>query len=330
MPEGSDPTGPHAFELSAIEDLAAVDLDHVKNTELLDAELPDPRFADASYLHWLYDLNPLGRGIYDSIDDDEGVRVAHYGLIPQQYRDADGPQPFVFSLNAVSRSGAQRRGFFSEIGQKIWGRAQEEGTQVVIGVTNGNSTWPVKKQGWRVLGPMPVKLVVPSPVRPRNVVSHPVTPAFLDSAVFTDLAQGLDASPARHWTNCWTPEYLRWRLATPHVAPYTVHVSPELFAVSTITHTKGVPFAVILKLLPRDGRFGPMPADQMISAICRHHRAPSAVYAGHNRHVVVKGIRLPEKLKPVPLNLVMLSLTDKVDQLTFQLDTYEFFDMDAY
>src|SRR3954453_11506679 len=31
--------------------------DHVLNTELLNAELPDARFVDASYLHWLYDLN---------------------------------------------------------------------------------------------------------------------------------------------------------------------------------------------------------------------------------------------------------------------------------
>lgn len=320
----------HTFDLSAIADLSSVDIDHVKNTALLDAELPDPRFADASYLHWLYDLNPLGHGIYDSIDDADGRRLAHYGLIPQRYRNAEGPQAFVFSLNAVSRSGAQRRGFFSEIGQKIWGRAQEQGIQVVVGVTNGNSTWPVKKQGWRVVGPIPVKLALTSPVAPRNIASHAITPTFLDSATFDALAQGLDASPAWHWTNCWTPEYLRWRLAAPHVTPYAIHVSPELFAVSTVTHMKGVPFAVVLKLLPRDGRFGPLAADDMISAICRHHRAPSAVYAGHNRHVVVKGVRLPEKLKPVPLNLVMLSLTDMVDQLTFQLDTYEFLDMDAY
>jgi hypothetical protein len=68
----------------------------------------------------------------------------------------------------------------------------------------------------------------------------------------------------------------------------------------------------------------------MVTAICHHHRAPVAVYAGHNRHVRVNGIRLPERFKPVPLNLVMLSLSEKVDQLTFQLDTYEFLDMDAY
>ncbi len=325
----SDPEPP-AFALGAIDDLDGVSIDHVKNTELLNAELPDPRFVDASYLHWLYDLNPLGTGIFGNVDDDDGVRLAHYGLIPQEYRHAEGRVPFVFSLNAVSRSGAQRRGFFSEIGQKIWARAQEQGVQVVVGVTNANSTWPVKKLGWRVMGPMPVKLLVPRPGRPRNVVSHDVTGAFVDSAPFADLAAGLDESPAWHWTNCWTPEYLRWRLSAPHGTRYAVHVGPELVAVSTVTHQHGVPFAVVLKLLPRHGRFGPISSHEMISAICRHHRAPLGVYAGHNRHVPVRGLRLPERLKPVPLNLVMLSLTDRVDQHTFQLDTFEFFDMDAY
>ncbi len=311
-------------------ELAGVSIDHVKNTELLDAELPDPRFVDASYLHWLYDLNPRGAGIFGNVDDDDGVRLAHYGLIPQEYRNAHERVPFVFSLNAVSRSGAQRRGFFSEIGQKIWARAQEQGVEVVVGVTNANSTWPVKKQGWRVMGPMPVRLVVPRPTAPRNIASHAVTPELLESTTFDQIAAGLDESPAWHWTNCWTPDYLRWRLGAPHCPAYAVHVGPELVAISTVTHQRGVPFAVILKLLPRGGRFGPIRSQPMISAICRYHRAPLAVYAGHNRHVPVVGLRLPERLKPVPLNLVMLSLTDRVDQHTFQLDTFEFLDMDAY
>jgi len=320
----------HSYAMSEVSNLDGVSIEHIKNTELLDAELPDQRFVDASYLHWLYDLNPLGQGIFGNVDDDAGVRVAHYGLIPQQYRNAHGPAPFVFSLNAVSRSGAQRRGFFSEIGQKIWAQAQEQGVQVVVGVTNGNSTWPVKKLGWRVMGPMPVKLVVPTPMRPRNVVSYEITNELLDTDAFDRLVEGLDDSPAWNWTNCWTPDYLRWRLAAPHGARYVLHVAPDLVGISTVTTMRGVPFAVVLKLLPRDGRFGPMSGHEVVSAMCHHHGAPMAVYAGHNRHVTVPGVRLPERLKPVPLNLVMLSLSDRVDQNTFQLDTYEFFDMDAY
>jgi hypothetical protein len=212
----------------------------------------------------------------------------------------------------------------------VWGRAQADGVRVVVGVTNDKSTWAVRKYGWRVAGPLPVRVVVPSPWPPRNVTSHEVTPAFLDSPAFADLAAGLDRSPAWHWTNRWTPEYLRWRLSAPNAARYSLHASADLVGVSTVERRAGVPLAVVLKLLPRHGRFGPLSGRALVTAMCRHHRAPAAVYAGHNRHVVMRGVRLPERLKPVPLNLCVLSLDDRIDQTTFQLDTFELLDMDAY
>ncbi len=303
--------------------------DHRANTELLNAELPDKRFVDERYLTWLYDENPLGEGIWGDVDADDGTRLAHYALIPQTYRNVAGPAPFVFSLNAVSRSGSQRRGFFGEIGGKIWGRAGDQGVEMVIGVTNAKSTGAVKKNGWRVVGPIPVKLLVPTGRSRTPVVHHRATPAFLGSPAFTAVASDLDQSPAWNWTNCWSAEYLAWRLGAP-TAEYVLHVGPEIVAISTRTEMFGIPVAVVLKLLPRAGRFGPLASQDLVNAICGHHRAPCAVYAGHNRHVPVRGIRLPERLKPVPLNLVVLGVGRTVSQVTFALDTYEFLDMDAY
>jgi hypothetical protein len=303
--------------------------DHIANTGLLDAELPDKRFVDERYLAWLYDDNPFGGGYYDNVDDEDGTRIAHYALIPQTYRNADGQRPFVFSLNAVSRSGSQRRGFFGELGGRIWGRAGEQGVQMIIGVTNDKSTGAVKKNGWRVVGPIPVKMILPTGRPVAAIAHHPATPDFLGSPEFELITADLDRSPAWHWTNCWTPDHLRWRLSMP-TASYVVHVGPELVAVSTRTEMFGIPVAVILKLLPRAGRFGPLASRDLLNAICRHHRAPCGVYAGHNRHVPVRGIRLPERLKPVPLNLDILGTTGGLDQQTFQLDTFEFLDMDAY
>ncbi|HEY8061024.1 MAG TPA: hypothetical protein VID94_19810, partial [Acidimicrobiales bacterium] len=73
--------------------------DNELNTELLNAELPDPRFVDDAYLAWLYDRNPDGPAIQAAADEG-GVRVAHYALVPQTYRNAAGEAPFLFSLNA--------------------------------------------------------------------------------------------------------------------------------------------------------------------------------------------------------------------------------------
>jgi hypothetical protein len=316
--------------VNGFDDQTARRREHIRNTELLDAELPDARFVDETYLRWLYDENPLGRGYTTQIDSPDGIRVGHYGLVPQRYRNHEGEQPFVFSLNAVARVGSQRRGVFAEMGGRVWNEARDAGVQVVIGVTNVKSTGAVRKAGWRVLGPMPVKVALPGTRRPRNVESYDLTPDLVRSPAFADLTARLDESPAWNWTNCWTTEQLRWRVSAPNSPRFTLHIDDDLVALSTGTREHGVPFAVIVKVLPRDGRFGPLDAGTMVTAACRHHGAPAAVYAGHNRHVVVRGIGLPERLKPVPLVLCTLSLTPDIDQQTFALDTFEFLDMDAY
>ena len=304
--------------------------DRALDTELLGRELPDSRFVDASYLRWLYDDNPHGPAYQDHVDDD-GVRVAHYGLVPVRYRRPGGEEPFVFSLNAVTRSGGQRKGYFSGLCRLLWDRAAADGVKVIVGVTNSKSLRPVVRLGWRCIGPLPV-VVAPAPLaRPRGWDSASVDRAFLGSGALSELAEGLDDTPVESWTSSWSPSYLRWRLSSPNGAqPYAVHADDSLLAVSTVHPVGGVPVAVVLKLLPRRGRFGPMSAAEAIAQICRFHRAPAAVYAGWNRHVAVRGVPLPERLKPAPLNLMVHSLSPEIPQDTFTLDTYEFLDADAY
>jgi len=303
--------------------------DYVANTELLDAELPDARFVDSSYLHWLYDDNPLGSAFQEQVDED-GVRVAHYALIPQQYRDASGPVPFVFSLNAVSRTGAQRKGYFGLLQLRVWSRARDAGTRCGIGVTNARSHRGVQVMGWRFAGPMPVEVVLPGRSGPGSWESHHVTDELLAGPVFAAAAEGLDEQPAEHWTNCWTPEYLRWRLSAPNGARFALHVSDDLLAVSTLSSFKGVPVAVVVKLAPRGAPAKPISGRSAVAEVCRFHKAPAAVYAGFNRHVSLRGVPLPHALKPSPLNLEVCSLSDTIRQREFRLDTYEFLDMDAY
>lgn len=299
------------------------------DTALLDAELPDRRFVDEEYLHWLYDTNPLGAAFEGHVDDD-GVRVAHYALIPQRYRNRDRTAPFVFSLNAVTRSGGQRKGYFSGLCRELWGRAAAAGVEVIVGVTNSRSLRPVVRLGWRCVGPLPVAVLLPRPRRPRGWESFAVDPHFLAGATFAELAEGLDRTPAESWTNSATPGYLRWRLRSPNGGGFAVHADERLVVVSTVEHRAGMAIAVICKLLPRDGRFGPLDVREAVTEVCRFHRAPAAVYAGWNRHVPVRGIPLPERLKPAPLYLMVHSLVPEINQATLTLDTYEFLDADAY
>ena len=131
------------------------------------------------------------------------------------------------------------------------------------------------------------------------------------------------------WTNSYTSEYLRWRLSPPH-ASYAIHATDELVAITTRDSRFGLPAAVILKLLPRDGRSGTLNAEPLVAAACRFHTAPYAVYAGFNAHVKVRGFRPPRRLQPSPLHLILRSFSPAVDQAALELDTFEFLDMDAY
>lgn len=304
--------------------------DNRLNTELLDAELPDPRFVDARYLDWLYDENPDGPAIQAEADED-GVRVAHYALVPQTYRNAAGPAPLLFSLNAVTRRGTQRKGYWSQLGLEVFAAATAQGKKLVIGVPNEKSTpGAVKYLGYRFLGPMPVAVALPTGGG-GGWEHHEVDDAFLTGDRFAELATDLDQHEAANWTNSYSPERLRWRLARPH-GRYSLHVDDDLVVVSTRSALGPVPMAVVLKLLPRGPRRldQPLSARHAVNAVCRHHRAPAAVYAGFNALVRVRGIHPPHRLRPAPLNLVVHSFSDEVPQETFRLDTFEFLDLDAY
>jgi hypothetical protein len=307
---------------------AALDDEHTRNTELLRAELPNHRLVDNAYLWWLYDENPLGHAIRRQVDDAAGTRIAHYAMIPQRYRGVDGVVPAAFSLHAVVRSGTQRKGLFRSLGQELIDEAGEIGWRFAAGVCNEKSIGTVVKYlSWKTPGPMPVKLCAPFRFG-RGVQSAAVDEAFR-TGVLVDLADDLDSFPVRTWTNSYTHEYLAWRLACPY-ASYAVHWNDLLVAISTTDVRFGIRAAVILKLLPRGGRSGPIPSDEIVGAACRFHRAPYAVYAGFNAHVRVRGVPAPRALQPSPLHLILRSFAAEVDQETLALDTFEFLDMDAY
>ena len=300
--------------------------DNQRNTALLAAELPDAKYVDEAYLHWLYDENPYGAAIQRGVDED-GVRVAHYALIPQRYRDPHGIVPAAFSLHAVVRNGTQRKGYFQKIGAEIYEEASAAGWRLSSGVCNDKSIGAVTKyMGWKTPGPLPVKLCVPTRFG-RDVASHAIDATFLATDHFAELTAGLDEFPVAQWTNSYTTEYLRWRLACP-TTRYTLHTTDDLVAVTTTDTRLGVRAAVVLKLLRRGSE--DVRPDAVIGAACRFHRAPYAVYAGFNARVRVRGVQPPRRFQPSPLHLILRSLSPTVDQDTLELDTFEFLDMDAY
>ena len=303
-------------------------------TALLRAELPDPRLVDTEYLRWWYRGSPAGRAWERYHYVPGGARpllVAHYANVPRRYRGPDGTScDGAWSLHAVTRTGHQRARHFTRLGLEIYEEAAAAGASFVVGVTNDKSTGAVVKYlGWRLVGPLPVRIVAPLGRGGRRVEHIEVTDQWLTSSHFDDLASTIDRQRLGGWSTAWTPEVLRWRLACPHTR-YWVHLADDVAVVSTRSGYGLLPATVVLKVFPLVTSAEPIDATRTIRSITRRQRSLFAVYAGFNRSARVQGVRPPRRLQPSPLNLIVRSLDPDVDQDSIELDTFELLDMDAY
>ena len=86
--------------------------------------------------------------------------------------------------------------------------------------------------------------------------------------------------------------------------------------------------AVVLKIFPRKSQID---TRALLRAACRYHGTMIYLYAGFNSRAAIKGLPLPRRLRPSPLNLIYRPLDDSVptgDKV--KLSTFEFLDFDAY
>ncbi len=303
-------------------------------TALLDTELPDPRFVSSDYLRWAYRDNPSGRAIerHQLVDvEGESLLVAHYAIMPRVYRGPDGERnDGAWSQNAVVHREHQRSRHFSRIGLEIYDEAGDRGWSFVVGVTNKKSTGAVVKyMGWRLAGPLPVRVIAPIGRGKRRTRHIEISPSFLDSEGFDEFAATIDRHRVVGWTTDYIPDVLRWRLACPHTR-YFLHITDDVALITTRTSAGPIPACVVLKIFPLTSGTAHVDATRVIRSATRWHRGAFAVYAGFNGSVRVRGVRPPRRLQPSPLNLIIRHLNPVVDQDAITLDTFEFLDMDAY
>lgn len=270
---------------------------------LLAAEHPDREcFRVPGYLPWLYDRNPVGPAIQESVDH-KGKRVSHFALLPQHWARGDEVVSFCVGVNGVTRSGSGQAHFLALLRRGI----REMGRQGVVagfGVTNESSTaMTLTRTGIGNVGPLPV-VVRPAVPGGRGVTTRDVTPAWLAGDELAEMVGSLPAPSDGGWTQVWSLETLRWRLANP-AAEYRVHVSDEAMAVTTRMRHQHVPVTVVLKLLARTPAPGRGAGAALVARACRVDRAPAAVYVGFNDRVPFRGLAVPRRLLPSPLNLVL-------------------------
>lgn len=300
-------------------------------SHLLHTVFDDERFADPGYLNWHYNESPVGVAIAVDLKDEHGIVFGHGAAIPQEFRDGERDTRFVQIVNIARLDERAGENLFASELLKYVPYVLEQGVTGGFGVTNAKSTSPaisLDGLGATLVCSLPVKILLPSPLWRKGVESYDVTPEFLESKTFVELCTDLDAHPADAFTQRWSLDQLRWRLSRPNTK-YAIHASNNVVAITSKAKAKGLPIVLLMKMIPRFGSRGPLPAEALVTAACRHHRAPVAMYVGFNAHLPMRGVTVPRRILPAPLNLLFLTLSD-IDQATFRFDTFEFLDFDAF
>jgi hypothetical protein len=298
--------------------------------ELLHDTFAIPKFSDSAYLRWLYFANPLGPAF--QVTRREGGRVlAHIGGHRQRYHRRGQELPAVETVNLAVAADARGRGLMVSVNRACLQAAFDAcGDGILVTAPNASSTHGyVKSLGCHLLGPLPVRVLPPLWLARASVHSVAVNPEYLASRAFDDLFASLDYSPAEGFSQRWSAEQLRFRLANPQ-ARYAVHIGQRVVLISTSERRAGVPVCVILKSFVR-GAGAALSGNAVAAAACRFYRAPAAIYAGYSDLVRFAGVRLPERLKPSPLNLCVRSFRPgAIDETKFVMQRFELLDLDAF
>jgi hypothetical protein len=296
--------------------------DHAVTAAFLHREFGAIKFANTDYLSWFYDLSPEGVAVCGTRDDVHG-RLATYSLVPQWWRNGSERVRLGITVDACVRAGAQRSGVFTQLATEVFEESASLVVEGTLTIANANSTPAfVDKLGLVALGPLPVRAVAAAGA------SRGVDRLDVDDASLAALAADCAARTTIGWVHDWNEEALRWRLASP-VGAYALHRDERAWCVSTRSSVGGVPVAVILALIPRRGQRG-VNARAVVTKACRHHRAVVAIHAGRNADVVVRGLPVPRRFLPSPLNLLARGFGARATDTLIDVATYEFLDTDHY
>ena len=271
--------------------------DELRSTaKLLNQVWPDAGHLNFEYLRWQYIENPIGLA-YGFNAWFENEIVGHYAAIPVSAVIFGKPELGLLSVNTAVRDDFRGRNLFKTLATNSFEKAKASGLKFVIGVANQNSTLLFKRQlKFQIVSQLDVKLGIGQVVLPKGIAEE------------TDFQFNM------------LNECLNWRMARPS----TSYFSREKF-IFTDTHNLGIKAQVTSRL--NEGV--QIKCSKKISFSNRIN--PLNLYIGLG-NVITKGffIKLPEKLKPSPLNLIFKDLTDQSRIIRPEKSIIELIDFDAY
>jgi len=269
-----------------------------RTCELLNAVFPTASHIDTAYLDRLFNGNPLGptHG-FSAWENDE--LVGHYLMIPVKSKVFGKEELGIWPFQLATHPGFRGKGLFSALAEASFAASREQGYGFMTGVANAQSS-PifVRKWGFQLVCQLDVKIGVgPIPDRkPR------------DDVQFT-----------RVWDQ---PEGISWRLghAPAGYMMKTRGGRGHLFADSgkyrLPVEIGDYPLDMLPEGLPP--LRSPNPLRMWIGVDCERDWSGRPYFD------------LPERLKPVPLNLLFWDLTDQGREFDADKVQYDAFDFDAY
>jgi len=234
---------------------------------------------DRAYLNWLYAQNPAGAAVgFNAFHD--GALVAHYATIPLAARVNGRVERGLLSLNTATRADHQGKGLFPKLAERTYALAADSGYGFVIGVANARSTRGfTEKLGFQLVAPLDVRVGLG---------------AFDPGGA----AGGESYAPQ------WTDAAIAWRLRRPgarYVAGPKRGEARDVFA--SVSH-----FGMLACLDRVPAALGDaLPRASVLSPLRLRIGLDSAA---HSRGLFV---RVPDRLKPSPLNLIFRDLKDTGD-----------------
>ena len=282
------------------------------------------KYLHPEYLDWEYLRSPSGRVIEANLDDGIG-RCGHYAVVPQRWMIDGTPCMYALSLNTAVSSRSRGKGVFRTLGRKVVAEAREIGCTALVGVANSESSHGfVNNLGFDLVGSLTV-VVIP-PTAPRRARTFEVGAAGEMSGWLQET--GRSALPESGAQRVWDADELSWRLADPS-HDYRVLFSDDVMAVVHATSYLGVRVAAIVKVFV-GGSAARVDIAPLASAACSALRAPLALYGGRNPRLRLRGIPVPTRIRPSPLNLIVKCLAAGIHPTSVVPSCFEFLDFDAY
>jgi GNAT superfamily N-acetyltransferase len=268
-----------------------------KTLELLKLVFPNGQHFSEEYLNWLYLQNPLGLALGADVYEGDSL-VTHFALMPLSTVYDGVEQKAVLVLNIATHPDYRAKGLFKMAGIAALEEARSQGVDHALGVANGNSTKNFLRQlNFSLITPLDVKVGF-------GGLPEPDTARSFKHRVF------------------WGQEELAWRLRRPGQQYFWVQ-DQGLKKVYTQISNFG-PYVNMLSTKE------PLDCDKNDLGFKLN---PQRAWIGCDSSRDWSGscyFDLPEFLKPSPLNLIFLDLTQRERALKKEEICFNALDFDAY